>query len=162
MTLLNAPEYDGRRENMKRNVLVGSGALVALVLVLFFGGYLLGHGWFFSNLPAEHRVNSFFTALEAKDYAKAYGIFYNDADWQQHPQKHDYTLKRFTEDWTTESPVKAAITNHHVDISKTDGTGRFGTGIIVAVRLNGDHKIFVYYIKKDGTLEWPALHELEY
>jgi hypothetical protein len=162
MTLLNAPEYDGRRENMKRNVLVGSGALVALVLVLFFGGYLLGHGWFFSNLPAEHRVNSFFTALEAKDYAKAYGIFYNDADWQQHPQKHDYTLKRFTEDWTTESPVKAAITNHHVDISKTDGTGRFGTGIIVAVRLNGDHKIFVYYIKKDGTLMWPALHELEY
>jgi hypothetical protein len=162
MTLLNAPEYDGRRENMKRNVLVGSGALVALVLVLFFGGYLLGHGWFFSNLPAEHRVNSFFTALEAKDYAKAYGIFYNDADWQQHPQKYDYTLKRFTEDWTTESPVKAAITNHHVDISKTDGTGRFGTGIIVAVRLNGDHKIFVYYIKKDGTLEWPALHELEY
>jgi hypothetical protein len=162
MTLLNAPEYDGRRENMKRNVLVGSGALVALVLVLFFGGYLLGHGWFFSNLPAEHRVNSFFTALEAKDYAKAYGIFYNDADWQQHPQKYDYTLKRFTEDWTTESPVKAAITNHHVDISKTDGTGRFGTGIIVAVRLNGDHKIFVYYIKKDGTLMWPALHELEY
>jgi hypothetical protein len=162
MTLLNAPEYDGRRENMKRNVLVGSGALVALVLVLFFGGYLLGHGWFFSNLPAEHRVNSFFTALEAKDYAKAYGIFYNDADWQQHPQKHDYTLKRFTEDWTTESPVKAAITNHHVDISKTDGTGTFGTGIIVAVRLNGDHKIFVYYIKKDGTLMWPALHELEY
>jgi hypothetical protein len=162
MTLLNAPEYDGRRENMKRNVLVGSGALVALVLVLFFGGYLLGHGWFFSNLPAEHRVNSFFTALEAKDYAKAYGIFYNDADWQQHPQKYDYTLKRFTEDWTTESPVKAAITNHHVDISKTDGTGTFGTGIIVAVRLNGDHKIFVYYIKKDGTLEWPALHELEY
>lgn len=162
MTLLNAPEYDGRKENRKRNVLVGSGALVALVVVLFFGGYLLGHGWFFSNLPAEHRVSSFFTALEAKDYAKAYGIYYNDADWQQHPQKYDYTLKRFTEDWTTESPVKAAITGHHIDISKTDGTGTFGTGIIVAVRLNGDHKIFMYYIKKDGTLAWPAPHELEY
>lgn len=162
MTLLNAPEYDGRKENRKRNVLVGSGALVALVVVLFFGGYLLGHGWFFSNLPAEHRVSSFFTALEAKDYAKAYGIYYNDADWQQHPQKYDYTLKRFTEDWTTESPVKAAITGHHIDISKTDGTGTFGTGIIVAVRLNGDHKIFMYYIKRDGTLAWPAPHELEY
>lgn len=162
MTLLNAPEYDGRKENMKRNVLIGAGSLVALVVVLFFGGYLLGHGWFFSNLPAEHKVSNFFTAIEAKDYAKAYGIYYNDADWQQHPQKYDYTLKRFIEDWTTESPVKAEITSHHVDISKTDGTGTFGTGIIVAVRLNGEKKIFMYYIKKDGTLAWPAPHELEY
>ncbi len=162
MTLLNAPEYDGRKENLKRNVLVGSGALIALVVVLFLGGFLLGHGWFFSNLPAERKVNQFFTALEAKDYAKAYGIWYNDADWKQHPQKYDYTLQRFTEDWTTESPVKGPIVSHHVDISKTDGTGTFGTGIIVATRVNGDHKLFMYYIKKDGSLVWPAPHELEY
>ena len=162
MTLLNAPEYDGRKENRKRNILVGSGVLVALVVVLFFGGFMLGHGWFFSNLPAEHRVNTFFSALEAKDYAKAYGIWYNDAEWQQHPQKYDYTLKRFTEDWTTESPVKGPIVSHQVDISKTDGTGTFGSGIIVAVRVNGNHKLFMYYIKKDGSLVWPAPHELEY
>jgi hypothetical protein len=86
----------------------------------------------------------------------------NDADWQQHPQKYDYTLKRFTEDWTTESPISVPITSHHVDISKTDGTGAFGTGIIVAVRVNGDHKLFMFYIRKDGTLTWPAPHELGY
>ncbi|MCU1321968.1 MAG: hypothetical protein JWM43_1617 [Acidobacteriaceae bacterium] len=162
MTLLNAPEYDGRKENLKRNVLIGAGAVVALIVVLFFGGYLLGHGWFFSNLPAEHRVNNFFKALEAKDYPKAYGLWFNDADWQQHQQKYDYTLKRFTEDWTTESPVSAPIVSHTVDISKTDGSGAFGTGIIVAVRVNGDHKVFMYYIRKDGTLVWPAPHELGY
>ncbi|CAN5535705.1 hypothetical protein BH10ACI4_BH10ACI4_16000 [soil metagenome] len=162
MTLLNAPEYDGRKENLKRNVLIGAGSVVALIAVLFVGGYLLGHGWFFSNLPAEHRVNNFFKALEAKDYPKAYGLWFNDADWQQHPQKYDYTLKRFTEDWTTESPVSAAIVSHTVDISKTDGSGAFGTGIIVAVRVNGDHKVFMYYIRKDGTLVWPAPHELGY
>ena len=162
MTLLNAPEYDQREENRKRNLLIGALILVMVVVVAFLGGFLLGHGWFFSNLPAEHRVNAFFNTLEAKDYAKAYGIYYNDPDWQQHPQKYDYTLQRFTEDWTTSSPVNAPITSHHVDISKTDGTGFWGTGIIVAVRVNGDHKVFMYYIRKDGTLAWPAPHELDY
>lgn len=142
--------------------MIGAGLLVALLVLTCLGGYVMGHGWFFSNLGAEHRVNQFFTALEAKDYPKAYGIYFNDADWQQHPQKYDYTLQRFTEDWTTESPVKGPITSHQVDISKTDGTGAFGTGIIVASRVNGDHKIFMYYIRKDGTLAWPAPHELEY
>jgi hypothetical protein len=162
MTLLNAPEYDQREENRKRNLLIGALILVVVVVVTFLGGFLLGHGWFFSNLPAEHRVNAFFNALEAKDYPKAYGIYYNDPDWQQHPQKYDYTLQRFTEDWTSSSPVNAPITSHHVDISKTDGTGFWGTGIIVAVRVNGDHKVFMYYIRKDGTLAWPAPHELDY
>ena len=162
MTLLNAPEYDDRGENRKRNLLISAGVLIAVVVLSCVGGFLLGHGWFFSNLPAEHKVSTFFTALEGKDFPKAYGIYMNDAKWQEHPQKYDYTLKRFTEDWTSESPVNAPITSHHVDISKTDGTGTFGTGIIVATRVNGDHKLFMFYIKKDGTLTWPAPHELEY
>jgi hypothetical protein len=163
MTLLNAPEYDSRRDTRNRYLLIGAGVLVALAIVLGMGGYVLGHGWFFSNLPAEHRVGNFFNALEAKDYGKAYAIYTNDPDWQKHPEKHtDYPLQRFTEDWTTESPVKGPIVSHHVDISKTDGTGMFGSGIIVAVRLNGDHKVFMYYIRQDGTLAWPAPHILEY
>ncbi len=162
MTLLNAPEYDARGENRKRNLLIGAVVVILGGALLCVSGFLLGHGWFFSNLPAEHKVNTFFDALEARDYAKAYGIYYNDSTWQQHPQKYDYSLQRFTEDWTTESPVKGPIVNHHVDISKTDGTGAFGTGIIVATRVNGDHKVFMYVIRKDGTLAWPAPHELEY
>ena len=162
MTLLNAPAYDDRKERRKTGLLIGIGVSIALFAILWLGGYIMGHGWFFSNLPAEHRVSTFFDALEAKDYAKAYGIWYNDPDWQQHPQKYDYTLQRFTEDWTTESPVKGPITSHKIDISKTDGSGNFGTGIIVATRVNGDHKVFMYYIRKDGTLSWPAPHELEY
>jgi hypothetical protein len=163
MTLLNAPEYDGSRERRNRNLLVGAGVLVLLAIVIGLGGFMAGHGWFFSNLPAEHKVSSFFSALEAKDYEKAYVIYTNDPDWQQHPDKHaDYPLKRFTEDWTTESPVHGPILSHHVDISKTDGTGAFGSGVIVAVRVNGDHKIFMWYQRSDGTLTEPAPHELEY
>lgn len=162
MTLLNAPEYNPRREKRNRNLLISAGVLVVLAIVIGLGGYFLGHGWFFSNLPAEHRVNNFFNALEAKDYPRAYSIWMNDPDWQQHPQKYDYSLKRFTEDWTTDSPVGAPIGSHHVDISKTDGSGAFGSGIIVAVRVNGDHKLFMWYERKDGTLTYPAPHELQY
>ena len=162
MTLLNAPGYDQRRENRNRNLLIGLAALVVLTAVLGVGGFILGHGWFFSNLRAEHRVNQFFDAIQSKNYDAAYSIWNNDPDWQQHPAKYDYTLKRFTEDWTTDSPVSGPIANHHVDISKTDGTGTFGTGIIVAVRVNGDHKLFMWYQKSDGTLTYPAPHILDY
>jgi hypothetical protein len=161
MTLLNAPEYNEKREKRKTFLLIGGGVLLALAFVVGIGGYLLGHGWFFTNLKAEHRISQFFSALEAKDYDKAYALWMNDDDWKQHPQKYEYTLKRFTEDWTTESPA-GPITSHHVDISKTDGSGAFGTGIIVAVRVNGDHKLFMWYQKSDGTLTYPAPHELQY
>ena len=163
MTLMNAPDYDSRRDARNRNLMIAAGVLVLLTLAILMGGFVMGHGWFFSNVPAEHKVDNFFKALEAKDYAKAYGIWWNDPEWQQHPEKHaDYPLQRFTEDWTTASPVNAPIVEHHVDISKTDGSGAFGTGIIVAVRVNGDHKVFMYYIRKDGTLVWPAPHILQY
>jgi len=161
MTLLNAPEYDAGGERRKTGLLFGSLALVLLAAVVGVLGYLLGHGWFFTNLRAEHTVDRFFTAIETKDYPTAYAIWFNDPEWQQHPQKYEYTLKRFTEDWTTESPA-GPIASHHVDISRTDGSGTFGTGIIVAVRVNGGQKLFMWYDKKDKTLTYPAPHELEY
>lgn len=163
--LMNAPEYNEAREKRTRNIAIGSVVLVLATAVLAVSGFLTGHGWFFSNIPVEHKVDHFFTALENKDYAKAYGIYEGDSDWQKHPEKFSYSLQRFTEDWTTYSPVDGPITSHHVDISKTDGTGTFGSGVIVAVRLNGrpkDKATFMYYVRSDGTLTWPSHHILEY
>jgi hypothetical protein len=163
MSLLDAPAYNAHRENLNRNLLISGGVLILLFVVLTLAGFMLGHGWLFSNLSTEHKVNTFFDALEAKDYSKAYGIYNNDPNWQQHPDKYSgYSLNRFTEDWTIDSPVKGPVLSHHVDISKTDGTGTFGTGIIVAVRVNGDHKVFMYVNRADGTMTWPAPHELQY
>lgn len=173
MSLMDAPAYDARREERSRNLLITVGAVILVLLIIFFAGYIMGHGWFFSNLPAEHRVNNFFNALQDKNYAKAYDIYENG-----HPDP-GYPLARFTQDWTTYSPVNAPITSHHVDISKTDGSGFFGTGIIVAVRVNlqdgivkapaGEppntrpgHKVFMYVSRADGTMTWPAPHVLEY
>jgi hypothetical protein len=163
-SLINAPAYDPRRDNLIRYSLIGFGVFIALAILIGMGGFIAGHGWFFSNIPAERTVSRFLDAIEAKDYAKAYGIYNNDADWQQHPQRYSgYPLKRFTEDWTTQSPIKGPITSHHIEISKTDGTGIFGTGIIVAAHLNRVPTCaFIYVTRGDGTLTWPAPHEIGY
>lgn len=163
MTLLNAPVYDEKKERSKRTVIIGSLVLFALLVVLTLAGFLLGHGWLFSNLPAEHKVGNFFAAIEAKDYNKAFGIYNNDADWQQHPDKYaSYPESRFQEDWSSQDPIDGPLKNYHVDISKTDGSGAFGSGIIVAVRVNAGKKVFMYYDRKTGALTWPAFHELQY
>jgi hypothetical protein len=163
MALMDAPEFDSKKEILKSRLQIGFSLLAVTLVILTLVGFLTGHGWAFSNLPIEARVNRFFTALEAKDYGEAYAIYTNDPAWKQHPERHaTYDLQRFTEDWTTDSPVNAPIVSHHVDISRTDGTGAFGTGIIVAVRVNGNHKIFMYYTRADRQLTWPAPHILQY
>ena len=89
MTLLNAPSYDVRRENLKRNVIVGTIAAILLGSILAVAGYILGHGWFFTNIPVEHKVKVFMQTVQSGDYAMAYGIWENDPDWQEHPEKYD-------------------------------------------------------------------------
>ncbi|GAC1415579.1 MAG: hypothetical protein NVSMB62_03570 [Acidobacteriaceae bacterium] len=149
MTLLNAPEFNEQKETRNRNLLIGSGALVALLAIFAVGGFLLGHGWLFMNLPAEHHVKVFLSAVQAGDYPKAYGIWYNDPDWQQHPDKYkDYPLKRFTEDFTTESNWKGQVNTFHVDFSKRDTTGT-----VVASTINGQ-SLTLKYTRADGTLSF--------
>jgi len=150
MTLLNAPEFNVQKETRNRNLLVGSGVLITTLILLTVAGYLLGHGWLFINLPVEHRVDTFLSALQSKDYPRAYGIFYNDPAWQQHPDKYkDYPLQRFTEDFTTESDWKAPINTYHVDFSKRDHTG-----VVVASTINGGTNLTLKYQSSDGTLSF--------
>jgi hypothetical protein len=156
MTLIDAPAYDPRPDKIKRNIFIGSLIFIALAIVIGMGGYVAGHGWFFSNIPAEHKVDRFLDALEAKNYPAAYNIYTNG-----HPDS-GYPISRFTEDWTTYSPVKGPITSHRVEISKTDGTGAFGSGIIVAVHLNNlPTCTFLYVLRADGTMTI-ALHDIVY
>ncbi len=163
MDLMDAPAYDPARDDRRRNIIIGVVAGILMLGAVALAGYVTGHGWFYSNLGYEHRVNNFYNALQAKDYSKAYGIYYNDPDWMQHPQKYSsYPLARFTQDWTTYSPINAPITWHHVDKSVSAGSGLFGTGVIVAVRVNGNHKIFMYVNRDDKTLTWPAPYIFKY
>ncbi len=157
MTLIDAPAYDPSRDNLKRNILIGTGVFILLAIALGMGGYVDGHGWFFSNIPAEHKVDHFLTALEARDYATAYNIYTGGQP------DSGYPLPRFTEDWTTLSPVKGPITSHHIEISKAEGSGIFGTGVIVAAHLNSAPTCaFIRVNRADSTFTWPAPHEIVY
>ncbi len=157
MTLLNAPEFNAGKENRKRNTLIGAGVAIALVAVLSVAGFISGHGWLFMNLPAEHRVKVFLETVQAGDYAKGYGLWQNDPNWQQHPEKYkDYPLSRFTEDWTTASDWHGPVKTFHVDVSKRDETGT-----VVAATINSSKRLFLKYEKKDGTLGYFPL-ELQY
>jgi hypothetical protein len=150
MTLLNAPEFNETKEKRNRNILIGSGVLIIVLGIVALAGFVMGHGWFFVNLPIEHRVGTFLSALQAKDYPRAYGIFYNDPNWQQHPQKYkDYPLERFTEDFTTESDWKGPVTSYHVDFSRRDKGGT-----VVASTINGNTNLTLHYSRKDGTLSF--------
>ena len=167
MTLIDAPAFDERRARRNRAIAITISSLVVLLVLLTLLGYLLGHGWLFSNLPTEHRVSEFYSALEHTDFAKAYGIYENDPTWQQHPGKYSgYPLQRFTEDWTNPaySPAGGPIVSHHVDVSRTDGTGTFGTGVIVGATLNGNpaKRSFIYVDRADGTFTYPSPHIIEY
>jgi hypothetical protein len=148
MTLLNAPEFDEKKEARKHTTFVASGILVLAIVLLSVAGFLMGHGWLFTNLPAEHKVRVFLSAVQAGDYPRAYGMYYNDPNWQQHPDKYkDYPLDRFTEDFTTESDWKGPIRSFHIGCSK-----RGATGTAVSATINGNTNLTLDYERKDGTL----------
>jgi hypothetical protein len=142
MSLLDAPEYDPRRERRRRNaLLVVSGIALAAVLLIFY----------FRNWPAEHRVSRFFDAIEHRNYETAYGLWYADPDWKQHPEAHaNYTFNEFLLDWGP-SGEYGEIKSHEVVCS-----ARAGSGIVVAVSIN--HRVeprLLWVESKDKTINDP-------
>jgi hypothetical protein len=125
MTLLDAPVYDERFDNKRRNLVIG---------ILLFCAAAVSVFALCRNLPAEHRVNQFFAAVEAQDLPKAFGIWNNDPDWQKHPEeyaKDGYPYGRFVGDWG-ESGDYGRITSHKVLHSISNGNTT-----LLAVEING-------------------------
>jgi hypothetical protein len=138
MTLLDAPQFDAARE--KRHTLI-LGTTVGAVLLIFITWWLVASRpvdwpWYWNRyLLGRSTVNKFLGAVEADDLPKAYGIWINDKDWQQHPQQHTtYPYNRFQDDWSSTSPDNeyGAIKSHKIVLA-----GRYGNGILVAVLING-------------------------
>ena len=149
MSLMQAAPYDEKKEARKKHLLIGSLVAIVVVIAVALSGYFMGHGWFFMNLPAEMRVNTFLNTVEAQNFDKAYGIWMHDDAWQQHPQKYDYTLQRFTEDWSTKSDY-GIIKSHHVACSRRDEHS-----IIIGVTINGSPDLlFLIDETRDGTLSF--------
>ena len=125
MTLLDAPAYNADRARKRRRIIIASLIGVVIIAILV---------WTFWNWPAEHRVNQFFTALEHQQFEKAYGIWNNDPDWQQHPDKYktSYPYNKFLDDWSLNGEY-GKITSYKILYA----TSSLGNSTLMAVSVNG-------------------------
>lgn len=139
MTLLDAPRYDAHKARIRRNIIIG--IIVAIPFIAFFT-------WYYWNWPEEHVVNKFFHAIEAKQYQQAYGIWNNDPNWQQHPEKYKlYPLQQFMSDFGPSSEY-SVITKAKIVVNL-----QYGTGVVIGVRVNDDPKtLFLWVEKKSKTI----------
>lgn len=123
MTLLDAPRYDPRRDNLIRNSILatlGIAVLAAVLTVVFW------------DWPQQHRVNHFFSLVENHDLPGAYAYWNNDPDWKQHGDRYSgYNYAEFSRDWGPRGDY-GVIRSHKIDITKT-----VGNGVVMGVDING-------------------------
>jgi hypothetical protein len=143
-SILNAAPYDPKRDRRKKLI------ITAIVAVLLISAALV---YQFRYWPQEHVVSKFFHALEAKDYATAYGIWLADPNWKQHPQAHArYTFGEFYLDWGPGGEY-GQINSYHIDASGAPRSG--GSGIVVQVTVNErTKKAFIWVEKSDKSLTY--------
>ena len=141
MTLMDAEQFDAARARRRRQL------IITLVILVLLGGWAAYH---FRNYPQRRAVDKFFTALEAQKYEDAYGIWFNDPDWRQHPQKYSgYAYNDFYRDWGPGGEW-GLVKSHGVDCSvATD------SGVIVQSTVNqrAEHP-YLYVTKADKTISF--------
>jgi hypothetical protein len=138
MGLLDAKEYDPRPAQ-RRWRLLGSILIAAIVAFLVW--------WLFRYYPEKRTIDRFFQAIEQKKFDVAYGLYFADPDWKQHPQKYDqYPLSQFMLDWGPSSEY-GVIASHKIDCATEPPKRayRSPTGVIVVVSING---------RAEGTSMW--------
>jgi hypothetical protein len=145
MTLMDAAPPDVVRERRRRIIILGT--VTAVVL-------LVGLGWMFRYWPEEHVAGKFFEALKRQDYETAYGIYYNDPAWKQHPQQHsNYPYNEFYTDWGPGGEW-GLIKSYKIEAS--GNCPRAGTGVVVQLIVNGrSERARVYVDKSDKTISSP-------
>ena len=129
MGLMDAKEYDPRPAQRRWQLLVT--ALVLVIAVFFVW-------WLFRFYPENKVINKFFQAIEHKDYDTAYGLYFADPEWKQHPQKYNqYPLPQFLLDWGPSSEY-GTITSHKIECTTEPPSKayRSPTGVIVVVSVN--------------------------
>jgi hypothetical protein len=145
MTLLDAKEYHPEKERQKKARLISA---VVLLLVL------AGVGWFNRFWPQKHIAEKFFAALQTQDFATAYGIYYHDPDWKQHPQKHaQYPYNEFWQDWGPGGQWGVIKAYRMYGASNCPGGG---SGVVVDLIVNDRAQHAQIYVdKNDKTISSP-------
>lgn len=155
MTLLDAPQFDSVRDRRRRIIIYSVVSAFGAFTILF---------WIASGLPLDwpwswndHRlgtiaVDRFLTDVEKNDLTGAYGIWWHDRQWQQHPEKYsDYSFSRFQQDWSPNSSDNdyGAIQSHIFKAARM-----YGNVLVVGALINGrkSKPLFLDYDTKTHTL----------
>lgn len=119
MTIFEAKEYDPRIDKRRRMYVLAGVVLAALI------GFLIYHYW---DWREERTVDAFLTAVEHRDYEKAYALWNADPNWKQHPEQYSgYNFGTFEQDW---GPVGlyGEIRNHRIRKAMTP---KNASGVVV-------------------------------
>jgi hypothetical protein len=155
MALLDAKEYDPRPTRRRLAMVTVAVVLIIVFLILWFwptGRFRYGRQWSIGE--------NFFTAIESHDFAKAYGLYNADPDWQQHLDKYNnYSLPQFTRDWGPASEF-GVISNHKIDCAieppQKDFQSPSGVVLLVFVNHRADPTL-VWVEKKSGSMSTSPL-----
>ena len=152
-SIFDAQPYDFAKAKRRRNIIIA----VSLAVVVI-GGLL----FWFRYLPYEHQVDKFFTALQAKQFEQAYGLWMNDSEWKQHPQKYSrYDYNSFYTDWGP-SGDWGAIESHHVDDAISPNPRKGSSGVLVVTTVNGrKERACLWVEKKDKTISFPPIKTVD-
>ena len=141
MGLMDATEYDPRPAQRRNRTILIAIVVVIFAVILYF---------IFRYYPEKKVVDRFFQALEQKNFEAAYGVYFNDADWKQHPQKHkEYTLNQFVLDWGPSGDY-GVITSHHVGCATEPHKSGYqsASGVIVVVTINNRAESTSLWVEK--------------
>jgi hypothetical protein len=145
MTLLDAKEYDPGIERRRKKRIISAVVFVLLVLFLF---------WWFRYWPEEHVANLFFDALQNQNYEAAYGIWFQDPQWKQHPERYGkkYSYNDFYQDWGPGGQW-GRIKSHKIYASGPPPGG--GSGVIIDMTVNDrTEPARVWVQKSDKTMSF--------
>ncbi|MFZ0663501.1 MAG: hypothetical protein WAM66_12465 [Acidobacteriaceae bacterium] len=147
MTLMDAPQYNMRRERRNRNLGITAIVIVVIAFVALISFYL-DTPWQLWHWPADHKVNQFFSAVESGNLQKAYALWNNDPNWQQHAQQYSaYDFSQFQKDWGSASDY-GVIKSHKIIVAKS-----VGNGVVMGVDINGGKTpLFLRTDNKTGTI----------
>jgi hypothetical protein len=157
MTLMDAPKFDVARSQRRSQIIY---AILGVIFILLVAGWLVAGRpmdapWrWWTYWAGQRDTDQFLQAVEAKDLNRAYAIWNNDPNWQQHAANYEkYPFKRFQEDWGPDSSANdyGTISSHELAIKKVVGEG---SALIVGYMINGrkSKPLFLAYDTKAHTL----------
>jgi len=145
MTLLDAQPFDAARAR-RRKIKIATAIVIVIVLATL--------AWMYRNWPEERVIDRFFSALQTQQYELAYGIYFNDPDWRQHPQKYpQYAYADFYRDWGPGGEWGLVKSHRIYGSADTQGFGSGGVIVEVIVNERAEHaRMFVQRSDKTITV----------